>query len=277
MGLRPTTKRGAFGSTWWAGRWTAALERLVNEGRLARGRTYARGGRVLALDVAADGVQARVQGSRPSPYQVSIGLRSLSDAAWESVLDALAAQAIYAARLLSGEMPEDVETVFASAGAHLLPAEAGDLQTSCSCPDWANPCKHVAAVYYLLGERFDADPFLLFLLRGRGREELLAALRARRAPTASEEPATSDAAPEPARSASRPEASVPSTDLVRYWAAGADEGPLALTFAPPESDALAAKQLGPPPFVADQAAWAARLEPVYRAISRHARGLALED
>src|SRR5207249_5250545 len=134
-------------------------ERLVNPGRLARGRSYARTGQVVSLDIGRDGVKAVVQGSRPEPYTVQIKFKQLTDAEWERVIDAMAGEALYAARLLSGEMPEQIEEVFAAAGASLFPAERGDLETDCSCPDWANPCKHVAAVHYLLGERFEADPF----------------------------------------------------------------------------------------------------------------------
>src|SRR5207247_8295441 len=100
---------------------------------------------------------------------------------WDRVVDAMAAEALYAARLLSGEMPEQIEEVFAAAGTSLFPTDANDMRTTCSCPDTANPCKHIAAVHYLLGERFDEDPFLMFLLRGRSRDEIVAELRARRA------------------------------------------------------------------------------------------------
>ena len=107
--------------------------------------------------------------------------RALSEAQWDAVADAMAAQALYAARLLSGEMPEQIEEAFRAAGVTLFPADEGDLETDCTCPDWANPCKHVAAAFYLLGERFDADPFLMFELRGRTKEQIVEALRARRA------------------------------------------------------------------------------------------------
>jgi uncharacterized Zn finger protein len=122
-----------------------------------------------------------VQGSRRTPYKVNIQLKPLTTQQWDKVLDALAQQAIFAAQLLNGEMPTDVEEVFEAAKVPLFPASRGDLKTSCSCPDWANPCKHIAAVYYLLGERFDEDPFLLFELRGRSQKEIASALSERRA------------------------------------------------------------------------------------------------
>src|SRR4029078_13524021 len=118
---------------------------LVNPGRLARGRTYARAGQVVSLDAGREGVEAIVQGSRPDPYRVSIRFRRLSDADWVRVIDAMSAEALYAARLLSGEMPEQIEDVFAAVGSSLFPNTEDDMETRCSCPDWANPCKHIAA------------------------------------------------------------------------------------------------------------------------------------
>jgi uncharacterized Zn finger protein len=179
-GIRAQTQRGAFGRTWWAGRWLQALEQLVDEGRLSRGRSYARSGQVTKLDVSKRGVDARVQGSRPSPYKVMIHFKQLSDAEWTRVVASMASEAIYAAKLLSGEMPAAIENAFVGAGTTLFPAAGNDLETECSCPDWSNPCKHVAAVFYLLGEQFDADPFLMFLLRGRTRDEIAGALRSLR-------------------------------------------------------------------------------------------------
>jgi uncharacterized Zn finger protein len=268
-GIKAQTQRGQFGKSWWAGRWIAALERLVDAPRLARGRSYARSGQVLTLDVSPDGVTAKVQGSRATPYKVSIRFQQLSDAAWEQVADALAAEALYAAKLLSGEMPQDVEKAFTAAGASLFPSARKDLETECSCPDWSNPCKHVAAVYYLLGERFDADPFLIFVLRGRDRAWVAAALRARRAGAAEPvAPALGEAAAE-----QPPPAAAPAlTDVLgAYWTAL--ELP-AVTFEPADLDALAVKRLGPPPFSPDAAELTERLEDQYRAISAHAYRLA---
>src|SRR5215207_2475644 len=262
-GIKAHTRRGPFTRTWWASRWIAALERLVNPARLARGRTYARAGQVVSLDVERDGVKALVQGSRPKPYVVTLQLKKLTDADWKRVIEAMASEAIYAARLLSGEMPEDIEDVFASVGSSLLPAEQGDLQTRCTCPDSANPCKHIAAVHYLLGERFDEDPFLMFLLRGRSRDEIVAALRALRS--------GSEASVEPDAE------STPELDPRAFWTAPAQTDEMALHFALPETHALAIKRLGPPPFVRDQAAFEAAMERMYEQVSEYALLLALGD
>ena len=179
-GIRAEHQTGAFAKSWWADRWIAALERLVDSGRLARGRAYARKGQVLEINIEPGKVSARVQGSRPTPYKITINIGQLTNQEWERVLTALAAQAIFTASLLNGEMPPDVETAFDAAKVSLFPQTQQDLTTKCSCPDAANPCKHLAAVFYLLGERFDQDPFLIFRLRGRTREEILGALRAGR-------------------------------------------------------------------------------------------------
>jgi uncharacterized Zn finger protein len=211
-------------------------------------------------------VKAVVQGSRPEPYEVELEFKRLADADWERVVDAMSAEALYAARLLSGEMPEQIEEVFASVGCALLPADEGDMRTRCSCPDWANPCKHIAAVHYLLGERFDEDPFLMFLLRGRSQEEIVAALRARRAGPESE---------------ITPELEQPEEmDLSTFWNAPPQTEEVALHFALPESDALPVKRLGPPPFARDQAAQAATtraMERLYQQIGQYALLLALGD
>lgn len=170
-----------FGLTWWGQRWIGALEALgaVYANRLPRGRTYARRGSVSDLTVAAGKVTARVAGSRPRPYKVGLTLPVFSDADWSRVTTALAGQLRHAAALLDGRMPEDVDEVLGGVGLSLFP-RPGELRTSCSCPDAANPCKHVAAVHYVLAQTFDADPFLLPQLRGRDRPTLLAALRAAR-------------------------------------------------------------------------------------------------
>ncbi|MGC1375262.1 MAG: SWIM zinc finger family protein, partial [Anaerolineales bacterium] len=180
-GIKARSQRGAFAKNWWAQRWIAALERLVDSGRLTRGRSYARKGQVLSIEETKDGIAAKVQGSRSTPYKIKIEITPLSDAEWDKVFDALAEQAIFTAQLLAGEMPQEIESAFEAAKVSLFPSRRADLKTDCSCPDPANPCKHIAAAHYILGERFDEDPFLIFRLRGRTQEQVMAALRQRRA------------------------------------------------------------------------------------------------
>jgi len=187
-GIRAKSRRGEIGESWWSRRFIQILESFDIGPRLIRGRRYARAGQVLDLAVEPGMVTARVQGSRVRPYQVRIGTLTLPDKDWVRVEEAMAARAAFLARLLAGEMPHDIERAFADTRLTLFPASAQDLTTDCSCPDWANPCKHVAATYYLLAEAFDADPFLIFRWRGRDRDVLLAHLRARRAGASAEEP-----------------------------------------------------------------------------------------
>src|SRR5947209_5947240 len=179
-GLKVKSERGAIGETWWSKRWIGTLESFGMGTRLTRGRSYARKGQVVSLDVEPGTVKARVQGSQPRPYKVEIGLPPLTNRQWEAVTDAMAGQALFAAKLLAGEMPQNIEEAFQAARVSLFPVSSNELETDCSCPDWANPCKHIAAVYYLMADRFDEDPFLIFKLRGRTKEAIIAVLREKR-------------------------------------------------------------------------------------------------
>jgi uncharacterized Zn finger protein len=146
-------------------------------GRLTRGRAYARKGQVISLEVESGEVTAQVQGSRVTPYAVRIRLAKFTELIWAKAEVVLAEQAIHSARLLAGEFPPELEPVFAGIGAPLFPGRLGDLTMTCSCPDHVSPCKHLAAAFYLLAERFDDDPFLILRWRGRDREALLKRLR----------------------------------------------------------------------------------------------------
>lgn len=165
---------------WWVQQWLDLINAYRFKKRLERGWRYAREGHVLSIRFTGQKVEAKVQGTEPKPYRVSLWLDSISDEDWGYVLEALAAEARWSALLLAGEMPADIEMVFARNGLRLFPFSLNDVHSRCSCPDKANPCKHVSAIYYLLGDRFSEDPFVLFQLRGRDREQLLNELRSRR-------------------------------------------------------------------------------------------------
>ena len=173
--------RTAFGTTWWGRAWIDALEHRaqLDPNRLPRGRSYARTAKVGALLVEPGEVRAPVFGSRISPYRVRVQVRSFTKAEWSGAMAAIAAKAGHAAALLDGELAPEIVGDLAGAGLDLLPGP-GEISTRCSCPDWANPCKHAAAVCYLIAELLDRDPFTVFQLRGRARDEVLAALRAQR-------------------------------------------------------------------------------------------------
>ncbi len=176
-GIRARTARGSIGEQWWSRRFIDVLEELTDPGRLSRGRSYARSGQVLDLTVRPYQVTARVQGTRPSPYRVTIGLDPIDEQTWSAIEAELASRAVFRARLLAGELPIEIEGVFADLEAPLFPESADDLSLECSCPDWGWPCKHAAAVLYVLAEAFDDDPFLILAWNGRDRDTLLATLR----------------------------------------------------------------------------------------------------
>jgi uncharacterized Zn finger protein len=253
-GIKARSQRGAFGTSWWAKRWIAALDRFGWGSRLQRGKSYARQGQVLMIDFAGAKIKAKVQGSRPKPYDVTIEMQPLSAAQWGQAINALARQAIFAAKLLAGEMPQDIETAFDAAGVPLFPCGPQDISAACSCPDYANPCKHIAAVYFLLGERFDEDPFLIFQARGRTREQIIDGLRALRA-GASEEPAPVEHVPIEA---------VPALAdlLATFYQSGPELDTIQAQIAAPEIDSMLLKHYGPAPADTD-----GDLRAIYRAIT----------
>jgi uncharacterized Zn finger protein len=176
-GIKARSVRGPIGEQWWSRRFIDVLESFGLQTRLTRGRAYARSGQVLSLDIGTGHVTAQVQGSRVKPYAVKLTVDPLTTRQWKRVEEALAARALFRARLLAGEMPAEIEEVFAACGTPLFPKSARDLTMTCSCPDWEVPCKHLAAVCYVLAEAFDADPFGMLAWRGKGRADLLTALR----------------------------------------------------------------------------------------------------
>lgn len=272
-GIKAKNQRGDFTATWWGSRWIKALTPLMDSGRLSRGRSYARKGQVLEINIQPGKVTARVQGSRPTPYKVTIELNPLNDGQWGTVFEALAGQAIYAAQLLNGEMPDDIESIFNAVKVPLFPTSRGDLGSSCSCPDWANPCKHVAAVYYLLGERFDADPFLLFTLRGRNKEQVAAELRKRRAAGTPENEAPMLLAPDAV-------AAAPVTPLAeslgQYWGSGRALANFNVRIAEPPVALALLKRVGLPDFIETQYL-RAQLERIYPAVTERALVVAFAE
>ena len=263
-GIRATSRRGEFGSSWWAKRWMQTLEQFRIGARLSRGRSYARRGQVLSIDIQNGVVEAQVQGSRKRPYDVEIGVKTIGPEDWERLRQALAEQPVVAASLLSGRMPENIEDTFEAVGLSMFPGRSDDLETDCSCPDWSNPCKHIAAVYLLLGEEFDRDPFLIFRMRGMDREDLLGEEFRRSAQTIEGSPQAPEPLPE---------------DPETFWAnplpalAGADLG----TATAPEIHAALPRQLGRFPFWQGSQDLTATLEKIYAAASQKAAGVYLNQ
>lgn len=173
-----------FSRTWWGQRFIAALEAFTDSARLGRGRSYARGGRILEYKLTGGTVTARVRGSinpyfgvyTEPIYRTTITLKAISAANWTKVIRQIAARADLVTKLLMNEMPDTIEDILVPLGLHLLPHSERDFETRCSCPDYANPCKHIAGVYYLLAADLDHDPFVMFELRGLARDDLHAEL-----------------------------------------------------------------------------------------------------
>lgn len=242
-GIRARSRRGDFGANWWSKRWLAVLNSFGLGTRLSRGRSYARQGQVLEIEIEPGLVRARVQGSQVRPYKVSIKLLPWSDEAKGQALAALSAESRHLAKLLNGELPPEAEEIFRGAGAPLFPARSADLVTDCSCPDWSNPCKHIAAVFYLIGEELDRDPLLLLKLRGLSREEILPAVESE---------------------ASRPPEPL-SAELAGFWNGG--EIPPAEPAPSPPVTAAIPKRLGPFPFWPGESPFLETMERIYRAVA----------
>lgn len=272
-GIPARTRRGAIGETWWSARFIAVLESFTIGSRLERGRSYARSGQVLGLEVEPGLVSARVQGSRRVPYDVRIRVKTLSARSWGRLEKALADQALFAARLLAGEMPHEIEETFATLSLSLFPARSADLDTDCSCPDFANPCKHIAATFYILAETFDDDPFLIFAWRGSTRDELVSNLRRLRG-----QAAHADDVAEPHADSESGAAMAPlSASIDNFWRIDPTfDGLHVVPRASDTPDALL-RQLGPPPPTAGGQHLFERLASVYRAMAEGAESLAFGE
>jgi len=272
------------GTTWWGLRWIEALENVLggDSARLARGRTYARAGRTHDLVVEGGKVTANVTGSRATPYEITIELGRLPDATWKKAIIGMAEKAQFAAELLAGQMPKEIDEAFRAAGASLFPERRADLATACSCPDWGDPCKHVAATHYVLGEALDRDPFLLFELRGRTKAQVLDALRIARggeqAPVAKKGQPTKGNARRSVEAVSE----VPQVTMGRLEPAAYDRVRQALpalhfSFDAPLTQGAVLRQLGVP------AAWSAdtspedTLSPLIRRAAEAARRIAMAE
>ncbi len=170
------SEEGLGQQPWWVEQWMELINSYRFKKRLERAWTYAREGNVTSIRFEGRRVHARVQGTGEDPYKVKLWLDILNDEDWSYVLEALTQKARWSAQLLAGIMPADIERAFAASGRRLFPFKLQEVRSECNCPDKANPCKHISAIYFLMGDRFSEDPFVLFQLRGRTRAKLLADL-----------------------------------------------------------------------------------------------------
>lgn len=220
---------------WWEQQWLDLLNSYRFKKRLERGRHYAADGNVLSIDFEKQKVVSKVRGTASEPYQQTLGLDPFTDEDWDYAIETMSQRAIFSAKLLAGEMPENIEDVFAPNGLRLFPFNLSEIHSHCDCPDKANPCKHIAAVYYLLGDRFSEDPFLLFQLRGRTKEQIVAALRQKRGMDASAE----TKAQKQKNAESRNQKAKRSIDIKDFWKYNDQlESGLAVIAPPPSSETV---------------------------------------
>ncbi len=224
---------------WWVQQWLDLLDKYRFKKRLERGRNYARQGNVLSIDFQGDRIVSRVQGTEVEPYQQSLWLDTFTQEDWDCIIQTLSEQAIFSAKLMAGEMPQNIEDVFSANGLRLFPFNLTEIRSRCSCPDQANPCKHIVAVYHLLGDRFAEDPFLLFQLRGRTKEDIIDALRQRRLGTGEE------AIPSTGSNAESLPAKAPlSTQLEAFWTFAHQLDPSLVAIVPPPNSETILDVLG---------------------------------
>lgn len=276
-GIKAQSK-GGFGKSWWAARWISVLESFDIGGRLQRGRSYARIGQVLSIEIKEGAVEASVQGSRKEPYRVKITVKTIPDKQWIKLSKTALSQAIVAAKLLAGEMPEDMETLFSEAGISLFPERKDDLQTECSCPDRSNPCKHIAAVYYLIGEAFDRDPFLIFRLRGMGKENLIQMLVGETVESSSSKKKGAAQKKRASKEKAKIESAEPLPNQAEaFWSTEIRPDFEVAPAKIPTSSATLPKRLGPLPFWRGEDNFLRTIEDVYRKASKATRDVLLDE
>lgn len=176
-GIRAQESRTGSGRSWWAKEWVHRLEAMGLKGRLGRGKNYAVSGQVVSMTIAGNHVNARVQGTRAEPYEVSIRFRLPEADVQDRIIAAIRQEPMLVARLLADDMPTEVEEIFRAEGLDLFPGgklgpRKYDMTTSCSCPDYANPCKHTSAALLILGEEVSRRPATLLEFRGIRLEDL---------------------------------------------------------------------------------------------------------
>ncbi len=205
FGIRMQTTRSRAPKQWWSLRWHEYVESLRMGARLGRGRQYATGGNIKSLEIGPGFAEAIVGGSGPEPYRCRIECETAGGRAGGELAAGLRGRPMLLARILAGDLPEELETRFRASGTPLVPTSFAPLSAHCSCPDGAEFCKHAAAVLLLLGEIFDREPMLLLEMRGvrcvdvfgLDRDALVAALAAPARPEIGGQPAGAGAPPRP--------------------------------------------------------------------------------
>jgi len=262
----------------WSDRWHKLMDELGYDMR--RGRSHARRGRVTALEVQVGRATAQVQDQDLGICAVEILLTTHNDDAWNRVLDSLGGQALFAAQLLAGDLPHAIDEHFQAEGVHLLPAGRYEMEANCSvCAAWEQPCKHVSAVLFVMGQMLDEDPWLLFRLRGRDRQQVLQAMRQRRSegdntptPPVERRPIS---APNIAALQENSATALPlSTQIDSFWGHSKQLADLHHHISPPAIRLALLRRLGHPPFRTDSLETHDQLVSIYERVSAAALALA---
>lgn len=170
--------------TWWGTKFMDALNNFMEEGRLKRGRSYSGNNRILAFNMNESSIDAKVRGNanpyfgvyKEPKYKTSLSFKKISEDKWQKIIDKMSGNVALMSKLILNEMPDNIEDVFTEFGENFLPIKSKDINSNCSCPDWDNPCKHIAGVYFRVASLLDRDPFLMFELRGMPKAKLQEAL-----------------------------------------------------------------------------------------------------
>jgi uncharacterized Zn finger protein len=258
---------------WWVQQWNDLLNSYRFKKRLERARKYAKEGNVLSIEFKGPEVLAQVQGTAPEPYAVSLSINPFTEEDWNYIVETMAQEAVYSAQLLAGEMPHNIEKVFTANGLSLFPFTLSDIHSRCSCPDPQNPCKHIGAVYYQLGDRFSEDPFVLFQLRGRTREQILDNLRRLRSTGTQKQKFNADITPTQAQEQENPRdgqnQQIP-LDIQQFWQYQEPLDSSLVAIAPPDSRTIL-DVLGTIPLAStDAQAVRQYLDKVYQTVSQQA-------
>ncbi len=265
-GLKPKVTKGKFVGNWWANRWMETLEKLFDPRKLKQGRTYARKSKVLSLDERGGAISAKVQGERYHPHQVTVKLKSFSEQIWEKILNKMAGQALFEAQMRNGNLPKEIEEFLQEQGYSLFPRNTSEISIKCDCNESVVPCKHAAAVLYLIMEKLDEDPFLLLRLRGRTREQIFEGLQRRYGKKAVSPNGKRDDSAQRRRSSKPSGGGVPSNfdifkqlgidkeeslpeELDSFWEIGKLPEDWSISIRPPKISAPVLRRLGPPPFL----------------------------
>jgi uncharacterized Zn finger protein len=266
-GIKSGNKQGNYGRTWWGDRWLKVFEPSAVEARLSQGRSYAKDGQVLTLDVESGIIKGTVQGNELKPFEVTIEVQKISEGFWEEAEEQLRDNSKVCAALLAGKLPEDIDSIFGDYPVSLFPNRLKHIKSSCTCGDWANPCRHTAAVYYVMAEQIDRDPFILFAIRGRSRLEVINVIN------------INDEDDSEAPSSEAFNEALP-TSTKDFWHNFEDEQevtPSGVTSAQLPTDALIVARLGPFPFWRGEAPIFEEVRLLYRSASHKAWELLLPE